>query len=270
MATSCAMRFTSRTTPPTWPAPTRADSAAAPAALLALIGATAEWRAGQAPTCLASVRLLDHVDFAVHGGECVVVHHDDPAGVRVLLAALSGHPRLVNGLAWRGARDALDAVRIRRSSIRADLVAPIVGGWRVAVPRSWRIGERPTVHLLRASRTGAASTAAPGAQGEPEGCAEAGHRAWREWAADQRRRGGAIVIVADTRGEDTVGRHPGLPRGTHPERVRERPVSYLAPSDDVRECLLRHGRLVSLESTVPQRAADDYRWPSEAPLVVGP
>jgi hypothetical protein len=248
------MRFTSRTTPPNRPDPTRPESAASPAAILALIGATAEWRVGQAPTCLATVRLLDHVDFAVHVGECVVVHHDDPAGVRVLLAALSGHPRLVNGGAWRGARDALDAVRIRRSSIRADLVAPIVGGWRVAVPRTGWIGQRPTVHLLRASRSaGAASTAAPGAPGQPDRYAGADHRTWREWAADQRRCGGAIVIVADTRGEDAAGRHAGPPRGTHPESVWERPASYLAPSDDVRECLLRNGRLVSLESTVPPR-----------------
>lgn len=248
------MRFTSRTTPPNRPAPTRPDSAASSAAILALIGATAEWRVGQAPTCLATVRLLDHVDFAVHYGECVVVHHDDPAGVRVLLAALAGHPRLVNGGAWRGARDALDAVRIRRSSIRADLVAPIVGGWRVADPRAWRIGERPTVHLLRASRTlCAAPCAAHGERAQPTGGADAVHDAWRQWAADQRRRGGAIVIVADTRSDNSIGRRAGQPRVAGPERVRERTAAYGTPMAAVRECLLRNGRLVSLESTVPPR-----------------
>lgn len=161
--------------------------------LLALVGASAEWQAGTPPSCSARVRLLDRIHFTVHRGDCVIVHHDDPAGARVLLAALAGHPALPLGRVLFGERRCATTVRIRRSSIRTDMVASILEGWRDAEhavtspacesPRELSLHEaQPVVHLLRASREGSAQ--------------RVDARQWRAWAARERAAGGAVVIVA--------------------------------------------------------------------------
>lgn len=164
--------------------------------LLALVGASAEWEAGTPPSCSARVRLLDRVHFTVHRGDCVIVHHDDPAAARVLLAALAGHPALPLGRVLFGERRCAPRVRIRRSSIRTDVIAPMLEGWRDAelgdasargaTPMMSRLSgfdePQPVVHLLRASREG------------PVHRVDA--RQWRQWAARERAAGGAVVIVA--------------------------------------------------------------------------
>jgi hypothetical protein len=264
-------------------APSHSHTLPSGPALLALVGATAEWQVGIAPSCLATVRLLHEVDFTVRAGECVLVHHDEPAGVRVLMAALSGHPRVITGGVLRGSRVVTPGVRVRRGSIRRDLVAPIVAGWRAAraavdarVPRS--APPPHIVHLLRASRgayptpgNAASRPASPVVAARSPGDDDA----WRAWAFAQVRCGGALVIVADTRGDGIMGpqarQSPGPgPTAAH-HGVHEMPPPYASHSRDVRECLLRNGRLLARASTVPQEGAIDQGCrPSEAPLVVGP
>ncbi|WP_043581057.1 hypothetical protein [Gemmatimonas phototrophica] len=156
--------------------------------LLALVDVTAEWHAGMPPMCSASVRLLDRVHFTVHRGDCVVVHHDDPAGARVLLAALAGSPALTVSQRWRGERRVAPQVRIRRCSITANALPHVLEGWRElhsdAVSRRALPSDEPepVVHLLRASRLGAVSAQ------------EA--RQWRAWARRLRLSQGAVVAVA--------------------------------------------------------------------------
>jgi hypothetical protein len=252
-------------------------STVAPAApLLSLEGVTAEWHVGRWPHCVATVRLLDDVHFTVRPGECVLVHHDDPAGARVLLAALAGHPALLREplrpaprrqlrdplSGWRVAHTAL---RVRRSSIRADLVAPLLAAWRDAplAPNGIAAsGHRtPVLHLLRASRAG-------------QRCAT-DHDAWRAWACAQREAGGALIIVSDEGPGDAIAgpvhRAPPAPGASARDEVHEPPPHYQSRDDAsrttsdalVRACALRHGRL-----DVVRAASDQYCWPSDAPLVV--
>jgi hypothetical protein len=211
--------------------------------LLALVDASAEVQAGIPPHCSASVRLLDRVHFTVHGGDCVVVHHEDPAGARVLLAALAGSPALVPGRMWRGRRHCAPHVRVRRAAIRAASLDALLEGWRDldagrnatrALPFEQEVlGDHPpAVHLLRASRAGRAT--------------ESELRQWRTWARRERASGGAVVIVA----RPSESPLPSLP--TRPQLVAEQPLpagsaeSYLTPS--LREVLLRHGRLFNVRA----------------------
>lgn len=220
--------------------------------LLALVGASIEWEAGTPPSCSARMRLLDRVHFTVHRGDCVIVHHDDPAAARVLLAALAGHPALTFGRILFGERRCAPRVRIRRSSIRTDVIAPILEGWRDADHEregerehtAWRMpfleAPQPVVHLLRASREG------------PVHNVDA--RQWRSWAARERQAGGAVVIVA--RPEHALTPVDGSPRGltvhAKPHRsdgksaalARERGVPY--ESRSLRTVQLRHGQLFNV------------------------
>lgn len=222
--------------------------------LLALVGATAEWEAGTPPSCSARVRLLDRVHFTVHGGDCVIVHHDDPAGARVLLAALAGHPALTFGRILFGERRCAPRVRIRRSSIRTDVIAPMLEGWRDAEPEWGGVRDRaalrmpclddpqPVVHLLRASREG------------PVHNVDA--RQWRSWAARERQAGGAVVIVArPEHAQAPIGGSPGSltvhakPQGSDGKSAaltRERGVPY--ESRSLRTVQLRHGQLFNVRS----------------------
>lgn len=156
--------------------------------LIALVGATAEWQAGTPPSCSASIRLLDRVHFTVHRGDCVVVHHDDPAGAQVLLAALAGNPALTVSHRLRGERQIAPRVRIRRCSISAAALPHILEGWRdvrgnTVHGRALHPDEAdPVVHLLRASRSGPVSGREI--------------RQWRAWAHRLRMRQGAVVAVA--------------------------------------------------------------------------
>ncbi|MBY0491550.1 MAG: hypothetical protein K2R93_17060 [Gemmatimonadaceae bacterium] len=234
--------------------------------LLALRGATAASQVGLPPHCAATVRVLDRVYFSVGAGDCVVVQHRDPARVRVLLAALAGHiPNAT--LRLHGTRTIRAGVRVRRTSIRADLVPTLIAAWRsrpfphTSPHRSSHASSlAPVVHLLRASRGGSS--------------AGADHRAWSAWAAAQRAVGGALVIVAD-------GEAPGVPQSpaTPPRaaptmhdgrEVHEPSPPYRPATDDeartagaVRACRFRHGRIAFAPEAV-------YCWPSEAPVVLGP
>ena len=216
--------------------------------LLALRGATAESHAGLLPQCAATVRVLDRVYFSVGAGDCIVVQHRDPARVRVLLAALAGLVRPAT-VAMRGTRVVRAGVRVRRASIRADLVPTLLAAWRSrALPHATR--HAPVVHLLRASRH---------RPSEP-----VDHQAWSAWAAAQRAAGGALVIVADTEA-------PGVPLPDVAPRwsVHEAAPAYVTALNDdartagaVRAYQFRHGRLAF--------APADYWRPSAAPVVLGP
>ncbi len=227
-----------------------------PRPLLALQDVTAEWQAGLAPavhpSCHVMVRLLDRVDLCVSPGDCVFVYHSDPAGARVLLAALEGEPRLTQTRWWRGERHAAPGVRLRRTSIRVALADDIRAGW-LELPSplaSARDGSlvapaaTPTVHLLRASRGGAVSS------GE--------RRAWRQWAASTRRGGGAVVVLAPTDGHavplcttptsGAVNMEPA--RGA---RIREHVPDVVGhdPPTGLRTLRLHHGRVDTLHFTMP-------------------
>lgn len=232
------------------------SSPAVPRPLLALRGASAEWRVGVTPHCAATVRLLDRVSFAVAAGECVVVQHRDPAGVRVLLAALAGELHQPTATV-RGTRIVRAGVRVRRTSIRTDLVATLVAAWQA--PATAHRSAAPAVHLLRASRRATGS--------------EHDHAEWFAWAAAQRASGGALVIVADL-DSDTgpPGRPVTVPRT--PSGVHESSRAYAHPGYDeartagaVRACRWRFGRLADATDREPVL---DYCWPSEAPVVLGP
>lgn len=227
--------------------------------LLALVGATAEWHAGTPPTCSVSVRLLDRVHFTVHRGDCVVVHHDDPAGARVLLAALAGSDALVPGRRLFGERRCAPSVRIRRCSISADALAAILDGWRDLHRHVSGTDDTPfedpggAVHLLRASRATCLT--------------ERERRQWRTWARRVRDSGGAVVAVA--RPEPVSAAAPTSSARVQelmPHRVRERaahththtntpnaqetqkaPTQELALSASTpRGVWLRHGRLLNV------------------------
>lgn len=224
--------------------------------LLALQDVTAEWQAGLAPgvqpSCFVTVRLLDHVDLCVSPGDCVFVYHADPAGARVLMAALEGEPRLTRTRWWRGVRHAAPGVRLRRASIRAALADDIRAGWLGApalleparAPVSGSHTVTPTVHLLRASRHGAA------ASGE--------RRAWRQWAESTRQGGGAVVVLAPADGLAVpVCAPPTDGEGsTGPARfagVREA-LPVVVPHDPptrLRTLRLHHGRVDTLHFTMP-------------------
>jgi hypothetical protein len=228
-------------------------SVAAPRPRLALRGARAEAHSGVPPHCAVTVRVLDRVYFSVGAGDCVVVQHRDPGGVRVLLAALAGVFRQPS-ITVRGTRIVRAGVRVRRTSIRADLVPTLVAAWRARrVPATGAV--TPTVHLLRASRR--------------EDSDVEDHHAWSAWAAAQRAAGGALVIVADA--DD-----PGIAGVASPTpiEVHERSPHYAATLNDharttgvVRACRLRHGRIAAATALDGSR---DYCWLSEAPDVLGP
>lgn len=222
--------------------------------LLSLIGATAEWSVGHNPHCVATVRWLDGVHLEVRAGECVLVHHHDPAGVRILLAALAGHPA-VHARPWmRGARVLSRGVRVRRGSIRTDVIAPIVAAWQSA--RSPRVGSSdraPVVYLLRASRAPAV--------------VPADHRQWAAWAAAQRNAHGALVVVADERpgaqAKAVQRAAPSLPDGVHEPQPVYREASR--ESARIRQWAWRHGRLAVVDAA---NTESQYCWPSAAPVVV--
>jgi hypothetical protein len=165
------------------------DHSSDSAPLLALVNATAEWHAGLSGACRASVRLLDRVHFTVYRGDCVVVHHDDPASARVLLAALSGHEVLPAQRRLQGYRHCAPGVRIRRCSIPVGAVSALQAGWQqldttlAPVPlSSSHVFRDSVVHLMRASRY-TVTTGYERAQ-------------WKGWACRVRASGGALVVVA--------------------------------------------------------------------------
>lgn len=213
--------------------------------LLALVNATAEWHAGLPGRCDARVRLLDRVQFTVHRGDCVVVHHDDPASARVLLAALGGHQALTAGR-LRGERLCGAGVRIRRCSIPVDAVSALQQGWQQPpVPERtdvWSSEVSAAVHLLRASRNAAVSRSE--------------FVQWQGWAQRVRTSGGAVVIVAPFTPRSApllpfpsqlVGENSGAPASTLREpRAQDYPVSR---GDHVpRAMWLYHGRLCNLRT----------------------
>lgn len=225
-----------------------------PSPLLALVGATAEWHAGTPPSCSAHVRVLDRVHFTVHRGDCVVVHHDDPASARVLLAALAGSPALLAARRWSGRRLSAPAVRIRRCSVTTDALEAVVDGWRdvkphdEAVPSVSANPSGAAVHLLRASRT----AYLPRRERDQ----------WRAWAARMRREGGAVVAVASSHPVG-VERRSGAPltwpiradqRVAFPpfDRVHESRIHEAPPPEQMltaaapRGVWLRHGQLFNL------------------------
>ena len=235
-----------------------------PSPLLALVGATAEWHVGTPPSCSAHVRVLDRVHFTVHRGDCVVVHHDDPASARVLLAALAGSPALLGGRRLTGARLAAPAVRIRRCSVTADALDAVLEGWRdlrpdAAAMPSTSIGTSgAAVHLLRASRRAPLSTRE--------------FDQWRAWARRIRLEGGAVVAVATPQPVGAMetamapasspSRAPWTwpPRAGHhgaphrQGRVHEHPNHEAPPPEQMlpaaapRGVWLRHGQLFNLRA----------------------
>jgi hypothetical protein len=234
-----------------------------PHPLLALQDVTAEWQAGLAPavhpSCHVMVRLLDRVELCVSPGDCVFVYHADPAGARVLLAALEGEPRLTQTRWWRGVRHAAPGVRLRRASIRAELADDIRAGWleapapmHAAQDRSTSMSTAmpmatsmvtPTVHLLRASRGGPPSSRE--------------RRAWRQWAAATRQSGGAVVVLAPTDGHAPLWRPPSGGDASlelaRVARIREHVPDEQAhdPPSGLRALRLHHGRVDTLHFTMP-------------------
>jgi len=196
------------------------------------------------------VRLLDRVDLCVSPGDCVFVYHSDPAGARVLLAALEGEPRLVETRWWHGVRHAAPGVRLRRASIRAALADDIREGWREVVGPSLHdvrsAGLTPTVHLLRASRSGTASSTE--------------RRAWRQWATAARQAGGAVVVLAAADGEPSMRRvaSPAISgamaaESSQASRIRESlpPSAMHDPEAGLRALRLHHGRVDTLHFSMP-------------------
>lgn len=212
--------------------------------LLALVGATAELHAGLPPLCSVSIRLLDRVHFTVHRGDCVLVHHNDPAGAIVLLAALAGHPALAAGRTLQGQRFSAPNVWVRRSSIRAGAIAAILDGWRDLKPSA--VAQRTVpgddthaaVHLLRASREGHVTHE------------EA--RQWQSWARRERAHGGAVVLVAKPTGVTTEqARPPQVVAERHQWPSHHADITVSADRDTarstmVREFVLRHGQLLNV------------------------
>ncbi len=211
--------------------------------MLALVNATAEWHAGLPGACSASVRLLDRVHFTVHRGDCVVVHHDDPASARVLLAALGGDGGQVLRRQLHGYRHCASGVRIRRCSIPTGAVAALQSGWTQrpsdgAIHADGPLATQSVVHLMRASRY-VAITRHERTQ-------------WIGWAHHVRATGGALVIVAPgtlhRAPSITAPPRPGLAAGT---TLRE-PVlaGYAAVEAPARTqaLWLHHGRLCHMRT----------------------
>lgn len=216
------------------------------APLLALVNATAEWHAGVPGRCDAHVRLLDRVQFTVHRGDCVVVHHDDPASARVLLAALGGHHALLAGR-LHGERYCGVGVRIRRCSIPVEAVSAVQDGWQEPPEPDrtdrWRPEVGVAVHLLRASRSTHLSRSE--------------QRQWFGWANRVRHTGGAVVIVAPAAPKFApVMRLPAQLAGENGRSVRTdllreaRALGYTLPHGDAnpRALWLHHGRLCNLRT----------------------
>lgn len=213
--------------------------------LLALVNATAEWHAGVPSVCSASVRLLDRVHFTVYRGDCVVVHHDDPASAQVLLAALGGHRASPIGRHLLGERRCAPGVRIRRCSIpvgalaalhesATDIATEVATGRVTDGGRSseWRHGVGdPVVHLLRASRQ-LSLTAAE-------------QRQWRSWGRRVLADGGAMVVVARPEGEEARAPAAGPLALGGAEALRERAAPPYHASV-TRALWLHHGRLLSV------------------------
>jgi hypothetical protein len=200
--------------------------------LLALVGASAEWHAGTPPACTASVRLLDRVHFAVHRGDCVVVYHADPAGARVLLAALAGSAALLAAPGWFGERRAARHVQVRRCAVRAEVVASVLAGWQASAA-DVRADHPAVVHLLRASRSGYVT--------------HDDSRQWARWAEQERVRGGAIVVVARA-GEVGAMAMAGPARPVQVSEPHSMKGPVTAHSHPIRAVALRHGRLDSCQA----------------------
>ncbi len=169
--------------------------------ILSLSHATAEWRAGLPPQCMATVRFLDGVSLTIARGECVVVRHDDRYSAQILLAALAGSPLALRAEGWRGERKMQTGLRIRRSAIRLDVLPWLLDGWRSSAGKptyapkgipSLRAVAEPgasppgpegiaRLHLLRASREGSVTLA--------EG------RQWQRWARSEAGSAHAVVLV---------------------------------------------------------------------------
>lgn len=217
------------------------DPSSDAAPLLALVNATAEWHAGLPGACSASVRLLDRVHFTVYRGDCVVVHHDDPASARVLLAALGGHDGQSLRRLLHGHRHCAPGVRIRRCSIPTDAVAALQSGWthrggNGSFHSDAPLAAEPVVHLLRASRRAAIT----------------GHARtqWSGWAHRVRATGGALVIVAPgtqhPAGVATTGPRVDTTSGaTLREQVGTR---YAAATARTHALWLQHGRLCNVRT----------------------
>lgn len=211
------------------------DPSSHTAPLLALVNATVEWHAGLPGACSASVRLLDRVHFTVYRGDCVVVHHDDPASARVLLAALGGQDVPPVRRLLYAHRHCAPGVRIRRCSIPAGAVDALQAGWTSRAPEA-PVAADPVVHLLRASRH-TVITRHEGAQ-------------WRAWAHRARTTGGALVIVAPG------AMRPAVAGGASPRShvsgattLREPATATYAPGDArarTHALWLHHGRLCNL------------------------
>jgi len=209
--------------------------------LLALVNATAEWHAGVPSVCSASVRLLDRVHFTVYRGDCVVVHHDDPASAQVLLAALGGHQAFSVGRHLLGERRCAPGVRIRRCSIPIGALAALHESAADIAAESATDGGRSSgrrngagdsvVHLLRASRQ------------LPLSAAE--QRQWRSWGYRVLANGGAMVVVARPE-RDAACALPAGPLafgGTEALRERAAPPYHASLT---RALWLRHGRLLTV------------------------
>ena len=196
--------------------------------LLSLVNASAEWQAGLAPLCRASVRLLDRVHVSVRQGDCIVVHHRDPSSATVLLAALRGHGALTVGAHLTGERRVGTGVRIRRCSISLEAMQAVQEGWRSAPWEAAASPGRAVVYLLRATRR------------RPE-VASTGQQ-WRQWAQRARMAGDALVLVTQhvAPGDDPAVERP---RATLHEPA---PHGYCLPGEGSRVMRLHHGRLFDM------------------------
>ncbi|WP_306518884.1 hypothetical protein [Gemmatimonas sp.] len=214
------------------------DQSSDTAPLLALVNATAEWHAGLPGACSASVRLLDRVHFTVYRGDCVVVHHDDPASARVLLAALGGRDVPPMRRLLHAHRHSAPGVRIRRCSIPVDAVEALQSGWTRHAADGARAPDvafpsEPVVHLLRASRHTVITRHE--------------RTQWAGWAHRVRATGGALVIVAAGTGRRVAAGAPApRPESTGAGMLRE-PALATYPTADARSRIhalwLHHGRL---------------------------
>lgn len=195
------------------------------AALLELRDTSVTWRAG-VPGCLVTLRLLERLHLAVHAGDCVLIRHADPAAAQVLVATLSGQhalDRLQRIGQCRVVRDAHPTLRVRRTSISESLVDLLCTAWRAPAAdhtpgaSGMPLIDAPVLHILRASRRAPALSAFNAdATVEQED-------AWRAWAHAQRERGGALVVLHDTRtapGQVERVREPDPPWGTQHRALR--------------------------------------------------
>lgn len=208
-------------------------------ALLELRDTSVTWRAG-VPGCLVTLRLLDRLHLVVHAGDCVLIRHADPAAAQVLVATLSGQSaldRLQRIGNCRVVRETHPTLRVRRTSIAESLVDVLCAAWRTPVDERVRAAsscaapliDAPVLHVLRASRR----TAAPSALGAQ--AAQAQEHTWRTWVQAQRMRGGALVVLHDTRtAPEPVGRvrEPEPPWGTQHRALRLSAGRLVAAGDE--------------------------------------